>query len=249
MRIYRCYNDSSPKVGDIVALDDNEIQHLAAARRIRPGDQAILINGRGGEFAATIAESHKRALTLRVDQVLRQTDRPAFTLRLAAAITKGADYDDMMQRAVELGITHFQPLFTERVAVELDPIRTDKRVERWKRLAIESLKQCERLWLPVIEPPIHIDAFLAKAPEAGEQRVVLRERAKGFPALHRLVAETAYPRIPLSLLIGPEGGWTEKEFQAFDESGCSYASLGVEAVLRAETASLTALAILLGAQL
>ncbi|MCC6546559.1 16S rRNA (uracil(1498)-N(3))-methyltransferase [Candidatus Sumerlaeota bacterium] len=239
MRIYRCYHASSPKPGDVVALDDNEIQHLAAARRIRPGDKATLINGMGAEFAATVAESHRRALTLQVEKVVRQDSAPPYTLRLAAAITKGPDFDDMMQRAVELGITHFQPLFSERVAVELDPFKTEKRIERWKRLAVEALKQCERLWLPKVHHPITIAEFLALGGSNEEHRIVLHERRDGIPRLLDVLASRN------SIIIGPEGGWSPQESELFVASDCQLASLTGESILRAETAALMAVSLAL----
>ncbi|MEO8377155.1 MAG: RsmE family RNA methyltransferase [Candidatus Sumerlaeota bacterium] len=243
MRIYRCYNDSSPKLGDIVSLDDNEIQHLVAARRIRPGDKAILINGRGEEFLTTVAESHKRALTLRVQEIKRQQNPLGYSVRLVAAITKGPDFDDMFQRAVELGITHFQPLLSERVAVELDPYREDKRLERWRRLAVEALKQCERLWMPVIQRPLPVEEFLKSSTTEGERRVVLHERRSDISSLSQIAGAQQ-----ITIVTGPEGGWTAEESLLFTEHNCELASLTSEAILRAETAALTALAIVLSAR-
>jgi 16S rRNA (uracil1498-N3)-methyltransferase len=160
MRIYRCFHDANFPTGARIVLDESEAQHLGSVRRAEVGDQVHLFNGRGVECAATIEEARKKSVTLLVGAPLRQQPTPPRRTVLAVAITKGSDYDDMLQRSIELGVTDFQPLLTDRTIVELDPFKIQKRLERWQRISIEALKQCERLWLPVLEPPLPLDEYL-----------------------------------------------------------------------------------------
>lgn len=239
MRIYRCFHDANFPTGARIVLDESEAQHLGSVRRAEVGDQVHLFNGRGVECAATIEEARKKSVTLLVGAPLRQQPTPTRRTVLAVAITKGSDYDDMLQRSIELGVTDFQPLLTDRTIVELDPFKIQKRLERWQRISIEALKQCERLWLPVLEPPLPLDEYLRQG--SAPTRIVLRERAGSIPPLAELLHNHRADSV--AMLIGPEGGWSPADIEEIEAAGCLPATLGGDAILRTETAALAALAL------
>jgi len=113
-------------------------------------------------------------------------------------------------------------------------------MERWQRIAVESLKQCERRWLPEVAPPVELEALLADLKTRDITPVVLLERAKDVPPLSGMRDKLA--SVGVCLLIGPEGGWSPEEAELLRKSGTA-ASLG-DAILRSETAALAALALL-----
>lgn len=237
MRIYRCYADCDLNPGEVAPLDPEEAHHLAQVRRARAGDAVILTNGRG-VAARGVLELEGKKGRVAIEEVVRRDPPPAEVL-VACALTKSGAFEDILQRAVELGMTRFVPLVTERCVVEFDDRRAEKKVEKWERHAIEALKQCERTWLPVMESPVALREFVAR-PFAG-RRFLLEERTESIERLDEVARGLTGPA---ALLIGPEGGWSEAEKHAMREAGIEPVSLGAQAVLRTETAWLAALALL-----
>ncbi len=240
MRLYRCFSPDADSEGQHVVLEEAEARHLASARRIRVGEEALVLNGRGGEFLAAVRALEKRSATLEIRRVERNETGPPPARELACALTKSSTYDEMVQRAVELGMTVFRPIYTERTVVELDQRRAQRKTERWRKLAVEALKQCERVWLPRVEDPVHLaDALQPTARR--EFPIALVGRLYGVPPLARFVTEKGKDGI--CLYVGPEGGWTDGEIDLFGERGAAMASLGNGVILRTETAALAAMAI------
>jgi 16S rRNA (uracil1498-N3)-methyltransferase len=198
-----------------------------------------VVNGCGVEADGVIRVEGKRA-TVAIESITRLEGPPA-PLEVACALTKSAAFEETVQRAVELGMTHLRPLFTERSVVEFDDKRADRKMERWRRHAIEALKQCERLWLPAFSHPVGLAELLQTLEHESLHVFFLEERAPGIPHLSRLLA--ALSDTGCCLLIGPEGGWSEGEKAYARENGAQPASLGTRSVLRTETAWLAALAL------
>ncbi len=238
MREYRCFVPEAQAEGQTLSLPAEEARHLVQVLRAGPGREVLLLDGAGKEWAAQVAEAGRRAATVRVMGISRQTPPPP-PRWLACAPTKSAQFDDVVQQAVELGMTAFHPLRTERTEVHFDGPRAAKKLERWRRLAAEAIKQCERLWLPEFHPPIGLAEHLALAEGHALRRMVLVERLReGAPGL----AGAAAAGDGVCLYVGPEGGWTEGERKLFATMGAEAVSLGTEAVLRTGTAALAGLA-------
>lgn len=240
MRVYRSFVDSPLTAGSEVSLDADEAHHLVQVRRARSGDAVILTNGRGTLAEGILRVEGKRA-AVQIERILRnESSQPPATI-VACALTKSGAFEDILQRAVELGMTHFVPLITERTVVEFDDRRAEKKQEKWARHAIEALKQCERIWLPTIAPPTDFGDFLRE--QSGTSDLLFLEERTADIALLSDLAPRLRPR-PVALILGPEGGWSDDEKRAAREAGATPASLGTSAILRTETAWLAALAVL-----
>jgi 16S rRNA (uracil1498-N3)-methyltransferase len=243
MRQFRCYHPTKLNIGERYLLEQEESRHLVSVRRIREGHQAIVINGMGQEVLATVTSIGKRECELEVTEVLRQEKECPHQRVLCCALTKSSHYDEMILRCVELGMTTFQPIITERTVVEWPEKKAEKKLERWNRICIEALKQCERLWLPEIKIPITLNDALSKSESDETTPVFLTERSTDTIPLStwKQTESTA----PLALFVGPEGGWTEEEMEHARSSKAIMATLGHEAILRTETAVLAGMAILM----
>lgn len=239
MRVYRTYHHDAESPGQTVPLDEDEAHHLASVRRASVGDEVLVLNGRGHEFRAVIREAAKRRAIIELTALAREAPAPP-PLVLALALTKSPALEDILQRAVELGMTRLIPLVTERTVVDFDIRRAEKKIERWTRHGIEALKQCERLWLPRYDLPVSLGDFLNAAP-ADAPPVVLAERSPAAPTLATISQQFS---TGISLLIGPEGGWSPAELETMRTHGIPAASLGTDTILRTETAALAALAII-----
>lgn len=238
MRLYRCFAPGPHQPGAVVELAGEEARHLAAARRVEKGREVVLLDGRGGEYRAETVEVARQRVALAVHEILRQDPPPPATA-LAWSLTKSAAFDDIFTRAVELGMTDFIPLHARRGDVTWDPRRWEKKRPRYERLAIEALKQCERTWLARLHDPADLGGALTAASRQGWAPILLHERANAAP-LPEVLARAS---TNILLCIGPEGGWTEEEFSQATAAGAHPAHLGRDAILRTETAVLTALAV------
>jgi 16S rRNA (uracil1498-N3)-methyltransferase len=236
VRAYRCLHEGQLLPGAEIVLGEEESRHLAAARRAAPGDPVLILNGAGAEFAAVITAIGKRTTTVRLAEPLRHEPAPPRPIALGWSPTKSPDFDGLFQRAVELGMTDFHVIAADRCVVDWSGDRWEKKADRLTRLAGEALKQCERLWLPRLQPPRPLAALLAD-PRPWTP-IFLEERRPDAPPLATVLHGVERPL----LLVGPEGGWSDAEKAVARGAAARPASLGT-AILRAETALIAALAV------
>jgi 16S rRNA (uracil1498-N3)-methyltransferase len=164
--------------GASVVLSAEESRHLRDVLRLRAGDEAFVFDGEGREFACAVGEGVGRAATL---EVRARAEPPApespLELTLAVALLKGEKFDLVVQKATELGASRVVPVATKRADVRLrDRADAARRVERWRRLALEAAKQSGRARVPAVAEPVALDSFVAGAARAGEVRLLFAER-------------------------------------------------------------------------
>lgn len=208
--------------------------HLSRVLRARVGDAVVVFND-GVEFTASIARVDKHGVTVKLGAGVAVTRESALACVLAQAISSGERMDVTLQKAVELGIRSVQPLYSERSVVRLDAERTVKRVEHWRQLMIAACEQCGRNVIPAVSTPQPVlDWIGALPPPRGDElRILLSPYADTrLAGLPRPAAVT--------LLAGPEGGFTEVETGLAQQRGFVAVLLGPR-VLRTETAALAAL--------
>ena len=232
MRRLRAFAPEIPTVGGVFDLDPEESKHLAQVLRVAPGQALDVVDGRGTLAQCLVEEASKRAVALRVERRSTPGCAPA-PLELAVGLTKSDAYEDLIQRAVELGATRFVPLLCEHSVVRLDAKREASRLDRWRRIALAGLKQCERLWSMEIAESASVEEYVSNG---GGALFALLERTDGGAEVLRVAAAG-----PVRICVGPEGGWSAGERALLEARGTG-ASLGA-AVLRTETAALAALAV------
>ncbi|MBM3725236.1 MAG: 16S rRNA (uracil(1498)-N(3))-methyltransferase [Acidobacteria bacterium] len=210
-------------------LHGDEARHLTRVLRVEPGQQ-YEISDNHRLFEATVTDATKSAVRFRVDRQL-PVPPPGPALALYAALIKFDHFEWMIEKATELGVHRIVPVASERSVDGLEQAAA-KRLERWQKIILESCQQSRRHRLPVIENVLPF-AGLATEPPG----ILLDENRLAEP-LGRIPLEPG----SLSLLIGPEGGWTDRERALARDWGWRAASLG-QGILRAETAAIAALAI------
>jgi 16S rRNA (uracil1498-N3)-methyltransferase len=229
---------------NVFDLPEREARHAAQVLRLEPGDALTVLDGAGAVLECRVEAATRRAVRVAVQSRVRRPAPPA-ALTLAQAIPKGPAFDTIVQKATELGAARIVPVLSERVVVQVRPADGPAKVEKWRQIAIESVKQCGSPWLPEIVPPISLKELLARPPAADDLALVasLEPDARD---LRTVVAETcrATGRPPRSALvwIGPEGDFTPDEYAAIRATGAQPISLG-PLVLRADTAAICALAL------
>jgi 16S rRNA (uracil1498-N3)-methyltransferase len=217
--------------GDRAALVDAHAEHLARVLRVRIGQQFDIVAGsrvRRGTVSSVAPD--------RVEFDLAE-DVPAGSfaeIHLLIAIFKFDRFEWALEKATELGVNRILPVIASRTDAHLGAAAA-KRAERWRRVAREAAEQSRRMAPPELADPARLEAAL---PALSGARIVLSETERGKTLKEAL----SQAEQPVTLAIGPEGGWTAGELKRFAEAGWVSASLGAT-VLRAETAAVAALAI------
>ena len=222
-------------VGSMVELPEDVAHHAIRVARIGTGDTLALFDGAGGEYRATLVEITRRSARARIDAYIPADREPALAVTLVMAIVATDAMDYGVRKAVELGARAIEPVITARSAPMPAGDRAQRRHAHWREIAIAACEQCGRNRIPDVRMPIALQAY---APDADETLLVCAP-VSSAPSLSTV--ELAASRCAIA--IGPEGGWTDSELAALTQRGATLVQLGPR-VLRADTAAVTALAII-----
>lgn len=229
---------AQPAPGEVVHIRGNEAQHARRSLRVRSTDRVHLVDGCGHRYRGTVTTMDKDAIGVAVEEVETIPAWPVRTLWVGAGILRSTRMDFVVEKASELGATRLVPLLLTRCVAR--PSETGAKLDRWRRLAVESLKQSRRARLMELGDPSSLEAFLEDCPAESTLWVADPE---GVPPAQ---AATATGPGPVVLVVGPEGGLTPDETSVLRGRGARFVRLGSHR-LRAETATLTLLASALSA--
>ncbi len=228
------------EIGEMT-LDPEQAHHLRDVLRVGEGQTIEVFDDAGQVGCATVVRSGQGEVVVRVAEVQAPLDL-ALKWTVASAVPKGQRADWMVEKLSELGTAEFVPLATARGVVL--PDGQGKR-QRWRRLAEESAKQSRRAGVMKIAELTEVSPY---ARGVGLTGWYLSTAPGAMPALDAARKLLAWPGLPLTwltILVGPEGGWTEQEIAAFDDARLMPVSLG-STVLRVETAAVAAASIMAG---
>ncbi len=216
------------------ALTGTNAAHLARTLRARVGQEFDVACGERVYRARVAAVADDRVEFALGEEVMASTAVVPVTLLLA--VFKFDRIEWAIEKCTELNVSNVVPVIARRTEKHLAQA-AGKRVERWRRIALEAAQQSRRIAPPAIADPMKLsDALACEA----ERKIVLAESKTGATLSELLRAQSDAGS--LALAVGPEGGWAEEELQAFERAGWIAASLG-STILRAETAAIAALAI------
>ncbi|HET7435384.1 MAG TPA: RsmE family RNA methyltransferase [Thermoanaerobaculia bacterium] len=211
-----------------ITVRGDEFHHAIRVVRAREGEEVELFDREGRAARGTIATIARDHAVIRMDDALPSRESPV-AIHLAMAIIQLEKFELVLQKATELGVRSFIPLVTERV--ELRPERYSGKSERWQKIIFEAVKQSGRTFVPPIETPARF------------ADVLKREGTKLLFDADRNADERPASLQDVTLLIGPEGGWSDAELDLAAQNGCLFATLGPRR-LRAETAAIVAAAVI-----
>ncbi|HOD28231.1 MAG TPA: 16S rRNA (uracil(1498)-N(3))-methyltransferase [Syntrophales bacterium] len=236
----RIYYPHPFAAGETCVLDGHWRRYLRTVLRLREGDALILFDGRGREGSARVTGIDREGVRVRVG-ACRAVPADALPLTLAQALPKGGTMEAVIQKATELGVAAIRPFHSERSIPRLTAEKARQRVARWQTVAVEACRQSRRADIPRVEDIASFEDIVA-APEDGAVRLMLweEERETGLRNLLRGLPDRKDR--PCTVVIGPEGGFTEAEVGLARQHGFLVASLG-RRVLKVETAAVAALAI------
>ncbi len=238
MRIPRIYLPIPLHIDSDVELDARAHQHVSKVLRLRTGDRIILFNGEGGEYEASLTESHKQAARAHIDTFIERDSESPLKITLIQGISRGEKMDLTIQKAVELGVHAILPVNTERSQVKLSGDRVDKRMQHWQGVLIHACEQSGRTHVPQLHTVVDLADCLTKQ-DLAEPRFLLD------PQGDQVIRELQGPFHAMTLLAGPEGGLGDQDHVIARQAGFQGLRLGPR-ILRTETAALAALAALQG---
>ena len=230
----RLFCDFPLAIGENIELPKDAARHIMVLR-LSAGDTLTLFNGLGGEYQARITRIDRQRVTTEiVSHSSREAELP-YRITLAQGIPEATKMDWIIEKSVELGVSDIIPLAAQRSVVRLNNDRAEKRLSRWQAIAISAAQQCGRNRLPHIASPVGTGEYLRQTTPS--PRILFSPRAT------ETLSEWARHQKPqnITLLIGPEGGFSPEEENMAEQQGVTFLSMGPR-ILRTETAGLAAVA-------
>ena len=245
MQRRRFYAPPDGIIGATAMLSREETHHMTRVLRLKPGDEALVFDGCGREYRCSFLKVEDNRARLEVIAELLDAIESPLRLILGQSLAKGEKFDFIVQKATELGVSSIVPLLADRADVKLAEGRSEKRLERWRRISLEALKQCGRRTIVEIRDPMSVRELIG-ARDSGEHSfetgAVFVFSQQGGAPIGDALAEAEHP-LGITVLIGPEGGWSDDEFSLFATRDVKSVTLGPR-VLRTETAAIAAMTLI-----
>ena len=221
--------------GSTLELPERVMRHVQVLR-LQAGDGVVLFNGDGNDVAAEIVEMGRKSVSVLLKEVKACDTESPLHLSLVQSLSSGERMEFTLQKCVELGVSVFQPIISERCVLRLQGERADKRLLRWQEIVISACEQSGRSRVPQVLPVMKLSEYLATK-SASELHILLSVvNEQGLQHLPQTATQAV-------LMAGPEGGFSAQEEAQILGSGFVPLSLGPR-VLRTETAAMTAVACL-----
>jgi len=216
--------------GERLALPDDLAHHAVRVLRLKPGQAIVLFNGNGGQYGASLEIEGRAAWATIGPKEHLEAELPVPVV-LVQGLASGDKMDWIVEKAVEMGVSHLVPIAAQRSVIQLTGDRREKRLRHWQRIAVAASEQCGRNRLMDVSPPQRLEEWLTSKdsdhlclvchPEAG---IELSTAVRDWNG-------------PLALLVGPEGGWSDEELELMQAHALKTVRFG-RRILRTETAAI-----------
>jgi 16S rRNA (uracil1498-N3)-methyltransferase len=231
----RFYVDMALGAGKSVLLPQDSAHHAVQVLRVRTGDEVILFNGQGGEYAARVASIERRKVLVHLLEHRLIEREPPLRMVLVQGVSAGERMDFTIRKSVELGVAEIHPVLAASSVARPKGERAAARHEHWQRIAIAACEQCGRNRIPQVAPLLAASDY---RPVGAGTRILLAPEAElGFSQACKSAGDD------FTIAAGPEAGFNAEERAALVDAGFTPARLGPR-VLRTETAGIAALAAL-----
>jgi len=232
MRIPRIFSEVSLKNKQLIKLNQHQSNHIINVLRLKIKNKLILFDGSGGEYESIISVINKKEVTAKIIQFININRESKFYIELAQAISTFDKMDLVIQKATEIGVSEISPIITKFCKTKLNPITIEKKISRWKKIAISASEQSGRTIIPKINNPININKFIKN----NDRKTLLSEPSSQKPMKELIMKNTNIES--LTIIIGPEGGFSTEELLFAKKNNIDSATLGCR-ILRTETAGIT----------
>lgn len=246
MRIPRIYYSGNLNQDDLVQLDDNAARHVGLVLRLETKDKVVLFNGDGVDYLAEIIDIQKKKIFIKIIEKISIHTESELSIHLGQAISRGEKMDWVIQKAVELGVNEITPVITQYTQAKA----SEQKLEHWRKIIISSCEQCGRNKIPTLHEAINLSDWLNKI-KISENKFNLIFEPEATMSLGSLDCFAAkedsrlvITKLPaMTLLIGPEGGFSSEEITLSQQYCFQSVKLG-NRILRTETAAIAAISAL-----
>lgn len=225
--------------GNKAEIVGDEEKHIRKVLRLGIGDTLVLFDGAGWEYHAMIKGRNAKGFTVDILKKFLPHRESPLEIILGQGLPRLPKMDFIVQKATELGVSEILSFNSHRSIPKLSEEKLYKKVQRWRKIALEATKQCGRNIIPRIETPVSFAEMLAKDLKDGLKLILWEEATVRL----KKVFDMNQDRTKFFVLVGPEGGFTHKETQEAEEAGFNVVSLG-NRILRSETAGISILSVI-----
>jgi 16S rRNA (uracil1498-N3)-methyltransferase len=232
MRVSRLYVPLPLALNQLVELDDDSGHYIRAVLRLKKNDAIILFNGKGGEYICELGEVSRKTVLVAVKSWVDRSVESPLQVTLGLGISRGDRMDLSVQKAVELGVHQITPLMTERCVVQFKGDKKPQRLQHWQKIVQHATEQSGRTVLAELTEIVALQHWVSN-----------QQGLKVFldPYAEQSLAQLHPADMKVTLLIGPEGGFSDQERSIAKVAGFIPVRLGSR-ILRTETAAFAALA-------
>ncbi len=228
---------------DNISITGDKARYLSIVLRSKPGDTITVLDGNGFKYECAVTEVHKKEVSAKLIKKIPYSVESPLSITLAQGIAKGDKMDFIIQKSTELGVGKITPLITER-----SQVRHTAKIQRWRKIALSASRQSGRYKIPEIDEPVGLREFLSgqsphmeNAGDGGYCGIIFSEEHEKRNL--KKVLSSLKNTGNITLLIGPEGGFSKEETADAVKTGFIPASLGPR-ILRTETAPVAAISII-----
>jgi len=237
----RFFIEESKVTGPIISITGSDAAHIKKVLRMKPGDRMGLFDGRGFEYEARIENFTAKSVEVSIARRFLSASESPAQIIVAQALLKDKKMDTLVRQLTEIGVARLIPFTSIRSVPIPDPKRLSARRKRWEKIAIEALKQCRRGHVTEIAGTVTFNDVMKMDDECDLKIVFWENESKPMSDAIQHIHDRHYRKI--LAVLGPEGGFTEKEIEYARACGFVTASLGPR-ILRSETAAIAACTIL-----
>lgn len=227
-------NSNDVKSGKIIINDKENFNHIVKSLRTKVGEKLLLIDENQVQYETTVAEVGNKELIVDVEESYKSNRKLDFNLYLAQSPLRSDAQNFIVEKSTELGIDGLYPAYTDNCALNKSVI--EKKIPKWQRIMYEASKQCERAYIPTCFEMTDLQTII----NSGNKIIAFCERCADM-TLHEYCKKNPIQKGDnLTVIIGPEGGFSEREFDLFRKNNVAMLTLG-DLILKAETAVVVAL--------
>lgn len=229
--------DSKIVENSLILISDKEnYNHIVKSLRARVGEEILLIDEKKIQYEGKITEITSKNLVIEVKNFYKSKRELPFKLFLAQSPLKSDAQHLIIEKATELGVDTVYPILTDNCSVKKSVI--EQKISKWQKIMYEASKQCERAYVPKCFEVTILEKLLKE--HKFDRVLVFTERSAQFNVKSYLAQNSIQKDEKILVIIGPEGGFSKKEFEFFEKNNLIALSLG-DLILKAETAVITAL--------
>lgn len=239
--MYNFFITKENKIGDKVSIVGTDYNHIKNVLRMKEGDEILVSLDGASHLCAIESLTDNEIIAVITKENFQDTTLPV-SITLFQGLPKSDKLELIIQKAVELGVDEITPVQMERCIVKLDDKKQDGKVSRWQAIAESAAKQSKRTYIPTVNAPLSFNKMLEKA-KTYDLFIVPYESENGMQSTKDTLSKIKSGH-KIGVLIGPEGGFSQKEIDLAKEQGAKIVSLG-KRILRTETAAITAVGMIM----